>query len=58
MKIKSKNLVGIIMGSKSDWGTMKFCSDTLKEFNIKHYVNTRCRRIENILLNIEQIIIN
>lgn len=26
------------MGSKSDWGTMKFCSDTLKEFNIKHDV--------------------
>ena len=24
------------MGSKSDWSTMKFCSDTLKEFNIKH----------------------
>ena len=26
------------MGSKSDWGTMKFCSDTLKKFNIKHDV--------------------
>ena len=26
------------MGSKSDWGTMKFCSDTLKDFNIKHDV--------------------
>ena len=26
------------MGSKSDWSTMKFCSDTLKEFNIKHDV--------------------
>ena len=24
------------MGSKSDWRTMKFCSDTLKEFNVKH----------------------
>ena len=24
------------MGSKSDWSTMKFCSDTLKEFNVKH----------------------
>jgi len=39
VKIKSKNLVGIIMGSKSDWrGTMEFCSDTLKEFGIKHEV--------------------
>ena len=26
------------MGSNSDWGVMKFCSDTLKEFNIKHGV--------------------
>ena len=26
------------MGSKSDWGTMKFCSDTLKKFEIKHEV--------------------
>tara|TARA_B100001964_G_scaffold169994_1_gene186979 strand:- start:512 stop:1018 length:507 start_codon:yes stop_codon:yes gene_type:complete len=38
MKKKKNNLVGIIMGSKSDWSTMKFCSDTLKEFNIKHDV--------------------
>ena len=26
------------MGSKSDWGIMKFCSDILKKFNIKHDV--------------------
>ena len=26
------------MGSKSDWSTMQFCSDTLKKFNIKHDV--------------------
>jgi len=39
MNIKSKNLVGIIMGSKSDWkGTMEHCSDTLKKFGIKHDV--------------------
>jgi len=39
IKIKSKNLVGIIMGSKSDWkGTMEHCSDTLKQFGIKHDV--------------------
>ena len=38
MKNKSISLVGIIMGSKSDWKTMKHCSDTLKKFNIKHEV--------------------
>ena len=39
MKIKSKKLVGIIMGSKSDWkGTMEHCSDTLKQFGVKHDV--------------------
>jgi len=39
MKIKTHSLVGIIMGSKSDWkGTMEHCSDTLKQFDIKHDV--------------------
>ena len=38
MKIKSTPLVGIIMGSKSDWKTMKYCSETLKKFGIKHVV--------------------
>jgi len=34
-----KIMVGIIMGSKSDWsGTMEHCSYTLKEFGIKHDV--------------------
>ncbi len=34
-----KIMVGIIMGSKSDWsGTMEHCSNTLKEFGIKHDV--------------------
>ena len=37
MKTKSKKLVGIIIGSKSDWkNTMVHCSDTLKQFGIKH----------------------
>lgn len=27
-------LVGIVMGSKSDWDTMKHCRDTLREFGI------------------------
>ena len=38
MKIKSQSLVGIIMGSKSDWKTMMHCSETLKKFNIIHEV--------------------
>jgi len=39
MKKKTNNLVGVIMGSKSDWkGTMEYCSDTLKQFDIKHDV--------------------
>ena len=38
MKIKLQSLVGIIMGSKSDWKTMIHCSETLKKFNIMHEV--------------------
>ena len=38
MKTKSNCLVGVIMGSKSDWKTMVYCSDTLKKFGIKHEV--------------------
>jgi len=39
MKSKSNSLVGVIMGSKSDWqGVMQHCSDTLKQFGIKHEV--------------------
>ena len=38
MKGKSNSLVGIIMGSKSDWKTMIHCSDTLKKFKIKHEI--------------------
>ena len=39
MKKVSKSLVGVIMGSKSDWkGTMEHCSETLKKFEIKHEV--------------------
>ena len=38
MNNKSRHLVGIIMGSKSDWKTMIHCSDTLKKFGIKHDV--------------------
>jgi len=29
-------LVGIVMGSKSDWETMKHASDTLKRFDVAH----------------------
>ena len=39
MKKKNNSLVGIIMGSKSDWkDTMEHCSDMLKKFGIKHNV--------------------
>ena len=38
MKIKSHSLVGVIMGSKSDWNTMVHCSDTLKKFGVRHEV--------------------
>ena len=38
MKSKNYSLVGVIMGSKSDWKTMIHCSDTLKKFGIKHDV--------------------
>ena len=38
MKSKKHNLVGVIMGSKSDWKTMIHCCDTLKKFGIKHEV--------------------
>ncbi|MEK6806223.1 MAG: 5-(carboxyamino)imidazole ribonucleotide mutase [Pseudomonadota bacterium] len=31
---KSKPVVGVIMGSKSDWEVMKHCSDTLKKLEI------------------------
>lgn len=35
--MKSKDsLVGIIMGSKSDWETMKHASDILAEFGVEH----------------------
>ena len=39
MKNKSNSLVGIIMGSKSDWKTMIHCCNTLKKFGIKYEVN-------------------
>jgi len=33
-----KPRVGIIMGSRSDWGTMQHAADVLKELNITHEV--------------------
>jgi 5-(carboxyamino)imidazole ribonucleotide mutase len=38
MKQTSKPLVGIIMGSDSDWPTMKAAADTCAEFGIPHEV--------------------
>ena len=34
MKTKSKSLVSIVMGSKSDYGTMRFCEQVLKKLEI------------------------
>lgn len=33
---KDRFRVGVIMGSKSDWSTMRFASDVLTEFNVAH----------------------
>ena len=33
---KPKSLVGVIMGSKSDWETMRATSDTLDRFGVAH----------------------
>ena len=32
---KQQPLVGIVMGSKSDWDTMKHCRDILREFGVE-----------------------
>ncbi|HEY7334762.1 MAG TPA: 5-(carboxyamino)imidazole ribonucleotide mutase [Bryobacteraceae bacterium] len=32
----SKPLVGVVMGSKSDWETMRHCCDTLEQFGVPH----------------------
>jgi 5-(carboxyamino)imidazole ribonucleotide mutase len=36
MADNSRPLVAVIMGSKSDWETMRAASDTLKEFGVEH----------------------
>ena len=33
---QAKKLVGVVMGSKSDWDVMKSCSETLAKFNVPH----------------------
>jgi len=33
-----KAQIGIIMGSRSDWGTMRYASETLDELDIRHEV--------------------
>ena len=37
--IKSKHKVSIVMGSKSDYPTMKLCEDILKKLNVKFETN-------------------
>ncbi len=36
---KSRPLVGVIMGSKSDWETMRHACDVLDDFGVPHEVN-------------------
>lgn len=36
MADNSRPLVAVIMGSKSDWETMRAASDTLKDFGVEH----------------------
>jgi len=38
MKKNRSKIISIVMGSKSDWPTMKFASKMLKELKIKHEV--------------------
>lgn len=38
MKKNKSKIISIVMGSKSDWPTMKFASKMLKELKIKHEV--------------------
>ncbi|MBI4062244.1 MAG: AIR carboxylase family protein, partial [Elusimicrobia bacterium] len=38
MKKNGAPLVGIIMGSQSDWTTMKAASDVLKDYGVAHEV--------------------
>src|SRR5256885_14916915 len=35
-KPKSKSLVAVLMGSKSDWDTMRASSETLEKFGVAH----------------------
>ena len=37
--IKSKHKVSIVMGSKSDYSTMKLCEDILKKLKVKYETN-------------------
>ncbi|WP_188152130.1 5-(carboxyamino)imidazole ribonucleotide mutase [Teredinibacter waterburyi] len=39
MTNQNKPLVAVIMGSKSDWGTMKFCADVLETLLIEYEVS-------------------
>lgn len=39
MKVQSKPLVGIIMGSDSDWPTLKAAADICEQFSVTHEVH-------------------
>ena len=36
LSVKRIKTISLVMGSQSDWGTMKLASDILKDFNILH----------------------
>ena len=39
MKAQTKPLVGIIMGSDSDWPTLKAAADICEQFSVAHEVH-------------------
>ncbi len=54
-----KTLVGVIMGSKSDWEIMKNCSDTLETFDVGYDVRVISahrtpKRLENFIEECEK----
>jgi len=58
LKKKKNKLVGIIMGSKSDWEVMKSCCDTLKFFEVDYDVriisaHRTPKRLEKFIKEVE-----
>ena len=45
-KNKIINKIAIVMGSKSDWPTMKYCADTLKKLKVQSAQGGPCPPVE------------